>query len=255
MGEDNPAARAQRLRITFSIPPAVVTGLVLAVILALTVGLIVGLVVGVVVLVAVGAGVWLWTGSGGDRRVERALANAGARPADPRGEARLHNLVEGLSAGAGVTAPRLLVIESDGLNAMVAGSDPRRATMAVTSGLLTGLDRIELEAVVASQLWLVRHGETQPATVLVATFGLGRQAALLSDADTQVDQGAVSLTRYPPALASALEKVEAKGSAVPGQPRWMSHFWLVDPLGAAASDGGADGRLPLAERVEALREL
>jgi heat shock protein HtpX len=89
-------------------------------------------------------------------------------------------------------------------------------------------------------------------TVLAATFGLGSRVAIPPDRDTKADLAAVALTRYPPALASALEKLETKGSAVPGQPTYLAHLWLADPNDAPP---GARGRLPLRERIEALREL
>lgn len=244
--------RATRTAVAFSLPPAVVLGAVL--------GLTVGWIAGVVVFVVLAAALGSWALLAGDRLVERRLSGAGARPADAVGEARLINLVEGLVTGAGVGLPRLVVVDSPGLNAMIAGSDSRRGVMAVTSGLLAELDRMELEAVVASQLWRLRHGETRPATVLAATFGLGRSLALDTDLDNRTDQGAVSLTRYPPGLAAALEKIDAKGSAV-STPGWMAHLWLADPRppagpGAGARGAGRDrGRVPLAERVEALREL
>jgi Zn-dependent protease with chaperone function len=118
--------------------------------------------------------------------------------------------------------------------------------------LLSELDRVELEAVLAEELIQVRRGETLPATVLVATFGLGRAVAVPADRDVAADQAAVALTRYPPALASALEKLDAKGAEVAGQPRYMAHLWLADP-GNPPRPGR--GRLPLRERIEALREL
>lgn len=239
--------RALRLATLFAVPPAVV--------LALILGLAVGWIAGLVALVVVGGALFAWVRMAGDRLVNRRLSGPGVRPADPSAEARLFNLVEGLSASAGVTAPRLFVFEADGLNAMVAGTDTRRASMAVTSGLLSELDRVELEAVVAAQLWLMRHGEIVPATALAATFGVGRRLMLRADRDTRIDQGAVALTKYPPALASALEKIETKGAVVPGQPGWMTQLWLADPRESGPSGHAAVGRLPLTERVEALREL
>jgi Zn-dependent protease with chaperone function len=98
----------------------------------------------------------------------------------------------------------------------------------------------------------IRYNETLPGTVLAATFGIGQGSALRADRDARADQGAVGLTRYPPALAAALEKIETKGSTVEGQPSYMAHLWLADPRGAG---GGGRGRLPLRERIEALREL
>jgi heat shock protein HtpX len=236
--------------------PAVVLGLVL--------GLTVGPVVGVVVFVVVAAGLGAWARFGGDRR---ALGSLPTRTADPVADARVLNLIEGLSVGAGVRQPRLLIVDAPGLNAMASGTSPARATVVVTSGLLAELSRIELEAVLAEELVLVRHQETVPATVLAATFGLGRQIGVPGDRDTRADSAAVTLTRYPPALAAALEKVNAKGAQVPQVAGSLRHLWLADPTGPAPgrppgppepADGGAGplrGRVPLPERVEALREL
>lgn len=226
-------------------PFVVVPAVVVALILLFAAGWIAALVGLVVVAAALGA----WVRVGPDRRVEGRI---GGRSADPSQDARLCNLVEGLSTGAGVRQPRLRVVDSPGLNALAAGTTPAKAILAVTSGLLQELDRVELEAVLAEELFLIRHGETRPGTVVAATFGLGRSLAIAADADAQADQGAVSLTRYPPALAAALEKIEAKGSTVSGQPASMAHLWLADPR---PSPPPSRGRLPLGERIEALREL
>jgi heat shock protein HtpX len=237
----SPNARAARLVTAFAVVPAVVVGVIVLV--------TAGPIAGVVALVVVAAALVGWARMAGDRR---ALARLGGRNADPERDARLCNLVEGLSIGAGLRQPRLLVIDSPALNAVATGTTPGRAVVGVTSGLLAELDRIELEAVLAEELAQIRHHETLPATVLVATFGLGRRWALPTDRDARADQHAVALTRYPPALALALEKVEAKGAVVAGQPGYMAPLWLVDPR-----PGGGDGyrRLPLRERIEALREL
>ena len=236
-----PASRALAAAAPFAAVPAVVIGLILL----FTLGWVAGVIAFVVVAAALGA----WTRLGGDRLVGSRL---GGRPADPRREARLCNLVEGLSTAAGVRHPRLIVVDSPGLNAMAFGTTPARATVAVTSGLLADLARIELEAVLAEELYLIRHQETLPGTVVAATFGIGRKLGVGVDHDTTADQGAVSLTRYPPALAAALEKIESKGAAVAGQPAWMAHLWLADPRPEAAP---APGRLLLHDRIEALREL
>jgi heat shock protein HtpX len=236
-----PHSRATLLVALFAAIPAVVLG-VISFIAA-------GPVVGAVVLVVVAVALAAWARLAGDRRV---LAAIGGRDADPVVDARLWNLTEGLSIGAGLRQPRLRVIDASTLNAMAAGARADRAIVGVTSGLLAELDRIELEAVLAEELILIRRQDTAPATVLAATFGLGRAIALPPDGDARADQAAVALTRYPPALASALEKIDSKGAEVPGQPAFMAHLWLADPRPGAA-DGR--GRLPIRERIEALREL
>ena len=91
------------------------------------------------------------------------------------------------------------------------------------------LERIELETVLAEELVQIRYNETLPGTVLAATFGVGQGSALLADRDARADQGAVGLTRYPPALAAALEKIETKGSTVEGQPSYMAHLLARRP--------------------------
>jgi heat shock protein HtpX len=224
---------------------AAVPAIVLGVIGFVTAGAVVGVVVLVVVAIALAG----WARFAGERRV---LASVGGRAADPVIDARLWNLAEGLSISAGLRQPQLRVIDSTSLNALAAGARADSAIVAVTAGLLAELDRMELEAVVAEELMQIRRHETAPATVLAATFGLGRSIALPGDRDVRADQGAVSLTRYPPALASALEKVDAKGAEVPGQAASLAHLWLADPRSGPVA---ARGRLPVRERVEALREL
>lgn len=225
----------------FAVPPALAVGLVVL--------FTVGWPGAVAAFLAVGGALGAWARLAGDRMVAAAL---GGREADPRADARLWNLVEGLSIGAGVRQPRLVVVDSPGLNALAAGASASRAVLAVTTGLLEELKRVELEGVLAEEIYLIRHGHTRAATVLAATFGLGRSLAVPADRDTLADLGAVSLTRYPPALAAALEKIDAKGAQVVAQTGRLASLWLADPRPGAPP---GRGRMPLGERVEALREL
>jgi heat shock protein HtpX len=230
----------------FEIGPAIVAGLIF--------GFLLGAVVAVVAFLVVGAAFTAWARLGGDRVV---ASRVGGRAADPVAEARLCNLVEGLATSVGLRQPQVFVVESPGLNTLAAGTSSTHGFLAVTSGLLAELERIELEAVIAEQLWRIRHDQALPGTVLAATFGVGSvlgldRLALAPDADATADQGAITVTRYPPALAAALEKIDSKGAIVDRQPAFLAHLWLADPRPSPPS---ARGRLPLAERTEALREL
>jgi heat shock protein HtpX len=229
----------------FALPPAIVAALI-----ALLAGPIVAIVVLVVVAVALAA----WARWAGPRRV---LAAVDGHPplvsgTDGSGlaQARFVNLVEGLCITAGVRRPALRVIEADGLNAIATGTRPDRAVLAVTSGLLRDLSRVELEAVLAEELALIRRDEILPGTVAAATFGVGRRLAVAADHDVAADLAAVTITRYPPGLVGALEKLQARGSAVPNAPAWTAPLWLADPGGSSAPY-----RMPLPERVAALEEL
>jgi heat shock protein HtpX len=199
----------------------------------------VGLVVGTAVLALL-----MWAAA--EPLARRALDG---NRADPLHDARLLNLVEGLCATIGVREPEVRVRQDASLNAAVCGRRRRSATIVVTQGLLDELDRLELEGVVAQLLTRVRCYDMLPATVTVATLGIG--ATLLSPPEpvTAMDRAAANFTRYPPALVSALEKVEAKGSEVKGASRATAQLWFAEP------GGGTRVLTPVKDRIEALREL
>lgn len=202
-----------------------------------------------VAFVVVGAGAFAWLSRGGPRL---ALAGLHSRPADPVGEARLINLVDGLCSSAGLRPPRLLVTPDATCNLLVVGRSADDAVLVVTQGLLDHLSRVELEGVLAEGLMQVRQGDVVPATVAVATFGLALRFIPGGDAhDEAADQAAAALTHYPPALAQALETLDEHGTEVPAARRAAAHLWLADPR------PGADGtsRPPLAERAAAVRRL
>jgi len=175
-----------------------------------------------------------------------ALRDAGADPADPERLPRYHNLVNGLSQAAGLPMPRLYVVDSDAANAFSVGRDPERAALVVTRGLLTGLNRVELEGVLAHELNHIWSWGARLATLGVA---LGRVPGLLRlvappRREFYADEAGARLTRYPPGLVSALRKLSA-GDPPPVQPR-LGHLWIV------ASD---PTHPPVAARIAALREL
>ncbi len=121
---------------------------------------------------AVGAGLAWW------RSDAVALAMSHAEPADPSTHARYHNLVEGLCIAAGLPKPRLYVIEDPAPNAFATGRDPDHAAVAVTTGLLEKMDRIELEGVLAHELAHIRNYDILVSTLAVTLVGT---VAVVSD--------------------------------------------------------------------------
>ncbi len=96
----------------------------------------------------------------------------GARPATKREHAHLVHLVEGLSLAAGVPTPKIYVIDSDQLNAMATGRDPKHAVVIVTRGLLNSLNRQELEGVIAHEMSHVANYDILFATLLASMVGV-----------------------------------------------------------------------------------
>ena len=107
-----------------------------------------------------------------------ALAVSRARPADPEQYRRLHNLVEGLCIAGGLPKPRVYVIDDPAPNAFATGRNPKHAAIAVTTGLLEKLNRVELEGVVAHELSHIRNYDILVSTLAVTLVGA---VALLTD--------------------------------------------------------------------------
>lgn len=218
----------------------VLVGLVIGVLVGVPlIGLLLGLVAGVAV-----AG-WFFTSAQG-----LALRQSGAVPAAAEQHARYHNLTEGLCVAAGIPKPALYVVTDGGLNACAIGRDPAHAAVVVTTGLLEALDRIELEGLLAQQLSHIRNHDIFPATLVVPLAGLAPRLlplAVAPDREALADQTGVRLTRYPPGLIAALEKISKRPAPALTSTRATAHLWLVS---------GGDGRMSsLTRRIAALRNL
>jgi len=241
-----------------------------------------------------------------------ALAMSHARPADPTTYARLHNLVEGLCIAAGLPKPRIYVIDDVAPNAFATGRNPRHAAVAVTTGLMDKMTRIELEGVLAHELSHVKNYDILVSTLAVTLVGV---VALLTDfslrfmwwggprhrddntpggggpavalavvgfvllllaplvakvmqatisrrRETLADVSGVALTRYPPGLISALEKLKDDTTVVHSSSRATAHLWVESPLARTPEEGRLsrlnrlfDTHPPLEERIQALKEL
>jgi heat shock protein HtpX len=107
-----------------------------------------------------------------------ALRVSRAQLADPSEYRRYHNLVEGLCIAAGLPKPRLYVIDDPAPNAFATGRDPEHSAIAVTTGLLEKMNRVELEGVLAHELSHIKNYDILISTVAVVAVGA---VALLAD--------------------------------------------------------------------------
>lgn len=241
-----------------------------------------------------------------------ALAMSHAHPADPQAYARLHNLIEGLCIAAGLPKPRVYVIDDIAPNAFATGRGPRHAAVAVTTGLLEKMNRVELEGVLAHELSHVKNYDILVSTLAVTMVGVvalladfslrfmwwggprhrddnrgdgGGAAAVLAilgfvlllvaplvarvmqatisrRRESLADVSGVALTRYPPGLISALEKLKEDTTVVHSSSRATAHLWVESPLARSPEEGRLswlnrlfDTHPPLEERIQALKEL
>jgi heat shock protein HtpX len=245
-----------------------------------------------------------------------ALRMSRARPAPVEEFARYHNIVEGLCIASGLPKPRLYVVDDPAPNAFATGRNPRNAAVAVTTGLLEKMNRIELEGVLAHELSHVKNYDILVSTLAVTMvgivalladlgirllwWGMGRNTygdydrnhggnqgplAILSLAgfallllspviatvmqrtisrrrETLADVSGVDMTRYPPGLISALEKLRDDSTVVHATSHATAHLWIEQPAAQTQREGRLsrlnrlfDTHPPLEERIALLREL
>lgn len=239
--------RSSLLVVAFAAAVAVLVGGVLAVAGLGPWGLLAGVVAGAAAATAVR-----------DAGEGMALRAVQARPVGEAEAPRLHNLVEGLCGLAGLPKPALYVVEEEAPNAFAVGREPRRAALVVTRGLLGRLDRVQLEAVVAHELAHIRSHDVAVATTAIPllavparvlpALGSLLERVLGPHREVLADAYGVALTRYPPALVSALEVLREQPLPAARSPRSVTHLWLAPPAGDTL-------RPPLDERIAVLREL
>lgn len=101
-----------------------------------------------------------------------ALSMSHAEPVLRDQNPEIHRLVENLSITAGLPAPRIYVIHDPAPNAFATGRNKEHAAIAVTTGLLTMLDKSELEGVLAHELAHIGNRDILLSSVVVVLVGL-----------------------------------------------------------------------------------
>lgn len=107
-----------------------------------------------------------------------SLATSGAKPADGPEFVELNRIVENLAITSGMEKPRVFVINDPAPNAFATGRNEKHAAVAVTTGLLSIMERSELEGVLAHELSHIKNRDTLVMTVVVVLLGF---ITLLSD--------------------------------------------------------------------------
>lgn len=183
-----------------------------------------------------------------------ALMSMGAREVTEQEEPRLYETLTRLCAIAGISRPRLAIVDKNIPNAFATGRNQKNSVIAVTTGLRNLLSQDELEAVIAHELSHVKNRDVMVITlasfISTAAFfifrsfllsgqqsgGRGRQnlwfivpilaavvwvisflliKALSRYREFAADRGSAILTGRPSHLASALMKISGLMERVP----------------------------------------
>jgi heat shock protein HtpX len=263
--------------------------------------------IGIVLAVAIAAVLSISSYRYGDRMV---LASTRAKEVTAEEQPRLHNIVEGLAIAAGVPKPTIYVVPEQAPNAFATGRDPAHSSVAVTEGLLSTMNRVELEGVIGHEMSHVVDRDILFGTIVATLVGA---AVLLSEffmrswfgsggrsgrrdggggggvelvifivgfalmvlaplcgqliklsvsrnREYLADAQGVMLTRYPPGLISALQKLETAPTAMRSANNATAHLWLAQP---SRLEGDKTTRMeklfathpPLEDRIRRLQEM
>ena len=130
-----------------------------------------GLVIAAFIVILLSVGSYYWSDS-------IVLKISSARPATQKEFPHFYNVSEGLAIAAGIPMPKLYVINDTALNAFATGRDPKHAVICATTGLLSAMNRSELEGVVAHEMSHFKNYDIRFMTLVTVMVGI---TALLSD--------------------------------------------------------------------------
>ena len=106
------------------------------------------------------------------------LTISGARPASREEFFDFYTVAANLAMSQRLPKPKLYVIDDTAMNAFATGRDPQHAVICATTGLLTRLNRSEIEGVVAHEFSHIKNYDIRLMSIVTILVGL---VALLAD--------------------------------------------------------------------------
>src|SRR5438477_881328 len=194
---------------------------------------------GAVIALLIAAATNLFTYWNSDRMV---LSLYGAHEVDRAAAPELYDIAAQLAPRAGLSMPRVFLMDEAQRNAFATGRNPENAAVAVTTGLVHSLSREELAGVIAHELAHVRNHDTLLMTItatiagaisMLAQFGMffgGNRDSngpgivgsilmmILAPLGAMLVQMAISRTREYAA--------DNLGARIAGQPMWLASALL-----------------------------
>jgi heat shock protein HtpX len=247
----------------------------------------VGLIIALVLAIAMNIGSYWFSD-------KLALRMTGAKLVTPAQEPRLHKIVDEASSMAGMTKPKVAIIQNDSPNAFATGRNEKHATVAATTGIMRILDDRELLAVFGHEMGHIKNHDILVNAVVAAIataimflafmgrfalfFG-GRRgiggligmmamiilapmaAAMIRSAVSRqrefgADATGAAITHDPMALASALQKMQDFSKVRPMEVNpAVSHLFIVNPLGKVDFASFFASHPPTEKRIERLNEI
>ena len=185
---------------------------------------------------------------GGPVRVLGAVA-AFPIPDDEPKKKILLDVAREMAVAARLLEPQVYMIDDPAPNALAVGRNPHDSVICVTRGLLDGMDREELQGVIAHEMAHIRSCDAWLATLVTATR-LGRigsfpallyqtltrgTGVLLSrESEYLADGAAVEFTRNPTGLIRALQQIAKTAAPLKHASPAVAPLFIADPMNSAS---------------------
>ncbi|HKK43296.1 MAG TPA: M48 family metallopeptidase [Bacteroidales bacterium] len=103
-----------------------------------------------------------------------AMINAAtdSKPLKRSENKRVYNLVENLCISAGMTMPKINIIDDDSLNAFASGINEKTYSVSLSRGIIEKLNDEELEAVIAHELTHIRNRDVRLLIISIVFVGI-----------------------------------------------------------------------------------
>ncbi len=229
------------------------------------------------------------------------LSMSGAKLVEFKDNKELYRIIENLAITAGLPTPKIYTIDDTAMNAFATGRDPEHGVICFTTGILSRLEKSEIEAVAAHELSHIGNRDTLIATIVVilvgfialladwfrhwAFFGGNRgndnkgqlqiilivvalilsllapiaamlmQLAISRKREFLADASGALLTRYPDALASALQKISGDTEPLEAANRATASLYISNPFKGKKVAKLFMTHPPIEERIRALRDM
>src|SRR5580692_8757721 len=156
-----------------------------------------------------------------------------------------------MAVAARLLEPQLYMIDDPAPNALAVGRNPQDSVICVTRGLVDGMDREELQGVIAHEMAHIRSYDAWLATLVTATrlARIGSFPALLYQTLTRgtgvllsreseylADGAAVEFTRNPKGLIRALQQIAKTAAPMKHASPAVAPLFIADPMNG--SSGG-----------------
>jgi heat shock protein HtpX len=164
----------------------------------------------------------------------------------------LLDIAREMAVAARLLEPQVYMIDDPAPNALAVGRNPHDSVICVTRGLVNGMDREELQGVIAHEMAHIRSYDAWLATLVTATR-LGRigsfpasvyqtltrgTGVLLSrESEYLADGAAVEFTRNPTGLIRALQQIEKTAAPLKQASPAVAPLFIADPMNGSSGGG------------------